>query len=268
MSLLSVSEIVGADGQRWWDMIVETTYSTYVSPMPAHQTSGRRGFVDKLTGFVIGDNKKGVLPLGAIANSLIDLLNEKLSKGYVTGWVHRVCIQTAARGVDIRELGKKAEVGILEEVLNGNDVGQAGFVDPAKELGVVVEGTVGSVVLTPTNVLVINDLEDTSDVNVGGEIVVVEALAGRRASKSAETVGVCWLRVISKNGGMTPALLEETYARNTGVPIIEGGEFINNVHQSRDISLIIVVHDLLSSNGWSQSGVADELLVNEALERG
>lgn len=67
---------------------------------------------------------------------------------------------------------------------------------------------------------------------------------------------------------MTPALLEETYTWNTGVPVVEGGEFINNVDQSRDIFLSIVVHDLLGSNVGRQGRVADELLVNEALERG
>src|ERR1700761_1483984 len=67
---------------------------------------------------------------------------------------------------------------------------------------------------------------------------------------------------------MTPALLEETYTWNTGVPIVEGGEFINNVDQSRDIFLSVVVHDLLGSNVGRQGRVADELLVNEAREGG
>jgi len=179
-------------------VVVETTYSTNVSLVPTYQNSGRRSFVDELTRFVISDNKKAVLPLGAIAKSLIDLLNKKLTKGDVTGWMHGVGVQSAARGIDVRELGQETEVGILKEVLDWDDVGQAGLVDPAKELGVVVEGTVGAVVLAPGNVLAINDLKDTSNVDVGCEVIVVETLARRGTSKSAETVGIGWLPVISQ----------------------------------------------------------------------
>ena len=67
---------------------------------------------------------------------------------------------------------------------------------------------------------------------------------------------------------MAPVLLEETYAGNTGVPVVEGGEFINNVDQSRNIRLSVVVHNLLGSNVGSQGGIADEMLFNKAFERG
>ena len=79
--------------------------------------------MDKLTGFVISNHKKGIVPLGAIANRLVNLLNEKLPKGDVTGGVHGIGVQTAARGIDVRELGQEPEVSVLEEVLDGNNVG-------------------------------------------------------------------------------------------------------------------------------------------------
>jgi hypothetical protein len=51
------------------------------------------------------------------------------------------------------------------------------------------------------------------------------------------------------------------------VPVVEAGEFVDKVHQSRNVSLGIVVHDLLGCNGRSQCRVADELLVDEAGQR-
>jgi hypothetical protein len=118
------------------------------------------------------------------------LFDEKLTERNVSGRVHGVGVQTATRGVEVRKLGEEAEVGILEEVFNGHDIGEAGFVDVRKELSIVVEGAVGAIIFAPTNAFAIEDLEDAGNINVGGEIGIVEALACRGACKGAEAVRV------------------------------------------------------------------------------
>ena len=52
------------------------------------------------------------------------------------------------------------------------------------------------------------------------------------------------------------------------MPVVKGDKFINDFNQSRDIRHIIVVHNLLGRNVRSQGRVADELLVNKAIESG
>ena len=70
--------------------------------------------VEETTCLIEGNDDHSLVPLGAGADSVVDLLDENLAEGNVARGVHGVGVQVTARGVDVRELGKKTQVGILQ----------------------------------------------------------------------------------------------------------------------------------------------------------
>lgn len=112
--------------------------------------------------------------------------------------MHRICVQTTARRIDVRELGKETKIGVLEEVLHRKDIGGLAILfDPNEEFGIIVECTVRAIVFTPAYALAINNLEDTGDVDLGGERGVVGAVTSWCTSETAKTIRIGWLKIIS-----------------------------------------------------------------------
>lgn len=164
---LGVSLVIGADSQGGSDVVVETTC------------------------LVEGDQEQGLVPLGAGADGIVDLLQEDLAGGDVAGGVHGVGVEAAAGGVEVGQLGEGAQVGVLVEVLEGNDVGLGVGGGPVEEHGVREEGAVGAVVVLPGDALVGGDLEDAGDVDGRDvKVVVVLAVAVGGTGDGTETVGV------------------------------------------------------------------------------
>lgn len=167
VGLLSVGQVVGANSQRGSNVVEEAT------------------------SLVKGDEQEGLVPLGAAAHSVVDLLDEDLAEADVAGGVHGVGVKTAARRVDVRQLGEKTQVGILVEVLKGNNVLAGILVDPVEEERIGVEVAVDAVVVAPRDAALAGQLENTLGLNaVDIEAVVVGAMAGGGTGNSAEAVGV------------------------------------------------------------------------------
>jgi hypothetical protein len=156
-------------------------------------THSKRGLnvVEETTGLIVGQKEESLLPLGAGAESIIHLLDQDLAEGDIARGVHRVGVLTAAGRVDVRELGKEAEIGVLVEVLKGNDVGLGVLSGPVEEHGVGQEITVGAVVVAPRDALGAGDLEDAGGVDGRDiEINVVLTVTIRSTRDSTKTVGV------------------------------------------------------------------------------
>lgn len=75
--------------------------------------------VVEASSLVKGDDEEGVLPLRAVAEGVVHLLEENLAVGDEAGGVHGVSADAAARGVDVGELREAAEVGVLVELVEG-----------------------------------------------------------------------------------------------------------------------------------------------------
>ena len=133
-----VGQLIWADCLRWRIVVVEAA------------------------GLVKGDDEQHVVPLRRGADGVVDLLEEDFAGGDGAGRVHGVGVKAAARGVDEGVLWEFAEVGILEEALEGPDVGLVltGGDRPVVELGVGVEGSVRAVVVQPADVLGAELLEE------------------------------------------------------------------------------------------------------------
>lgn len=164
---LGVGLVVGADGQRGGDVVGETT------------------------SLIVGDQEEGLLPLRTGADSVVDLLDEDLAVRDVAGGVHGVGVGAAAGRVDVGELGQLTQVGVLEEVLDG-DNGVLGLLGgPVEEHGIGQEGTVGTVVVAPGDAVLGGNLENAGDLDgrgVEGDVVVAVAVGS--TSNGTETVGV------------------------------------------------------------------------------
>jgi hypothetical protein len=105
--------------------------------------------------------------------------------------VHGVGVEVAAGGVDVGELGQEAEVGVLVEVLKGDDVLLRVLDGPVEEESIGKEGTVGAVVVLPGDVLLAGSLENAGDVDARDvETVVVVAVAISGTGEGAQAVGV------------------------------------------------------------------------------
>jgi hypothetical protein len=105
--------------------------------------------------------------------------------------VHGIGVEVAAGWVDVGELGQEAEVGVLVEVLQRDDVLLGVLGGPVEEESVRKEGAVGAVVVLPGDVLFGGNLEDTGDVDVRDvEAVVVGAVAIGGTREGAQAVGV------------------------------------------------------------------------------
>jgi hypothetical protein len=164
---LGVGLVVWADGQRGLDVVVETA------------------------GLVEGDEQEGLVPLGTGADGIVDLLDEDLAERDVARGVHGVGVEVAAGGVDVGELGQEAEVGVLVEVLKGDDVLLRVLDGPVEEESIGKEGTVGAVVVLPGDVLLAGSLENAGDVDARDvETVVVVAVAISGTGEGAQAVGV------------------------------------------------------------------------------
>lgn len=143
------------------------------------------------TCLVEADEEKGLLPLRASADGVVDLLQENLAEGDVAGGVHGVGVQTAAGRVDVRQLGEETKVGVLVEVLERHNVALGVFGGPVEEQGIGTEGAVGAVVVEPRDALLRGSLEDAGTLDGGvKEALIVAAMAVGDTSDGAETVGV------------------------------------------------------------------------------
>lgn len=157
------------------------------------RTDSKRGsnVVEESTSLIEGEEKEGLVPLGAGTEGLVDLLNENLAEGDVAGGVHGVGVQAAAGGVNVGELGEKAQVGILVEVLQRDNVVLGVLRGPVEEQGIGQEVAVSAVVVAPRDALLRSDLEDTGGVDAGViEALVIRAMAVGCTGDGAETVGV------------------------------------------------------------------------------
>lgn len=154
---------------------------------------GKRGsdVVEESTGLVEGDKEESLLPLRAGADGIIDLLQENFTERDIAGGVHGVGVQTAAGGVNVGQLGEEAQVGVLVEVLDRDNVALGVFGGPVEEHGIGKEGAVGAVVVEPRDALLGGSLEDAGGRDGGDiEVLIVLAVAIGDTSDRAETVGV------------------------------------------------------------------------------
>lgn len=164
---LSVGLVIGANGQRGSDVVEEST------------------------GLVEGDKEEGLLPLRASADGIVDLLQENFTEGNVAGGVHGVGVKATAGGVNVGKLGEEAQVGVLVEVLDRDDVALGVFGGPVEEHGIRKEGAVGAVVVEPRDPLLGGSLEDAGGGDGGGvEVLIILAVAIGDTRHRAETVGV------------------------------------------------------------------------------
>lgn len=154
-------------------------------------SSGGRNVVEETTSLIVGQEEERFFPLGTVAHSLVDLLDENLTVRDIAVGVHRVGVGATARRVEVRQLRELTQVSILEEVLNGDDVGRGILGSPVEEQAVGEESTVGAVVVEPADVLGRGLLEDAVDLDGGhieGVIVISVTISGTR--NGTETVGV------------------------------------------------------------------------------
>lgn len=167
MGGLGVGLVIGADGKRGSDVVEEST------------------------GLIEGDEEKGLLPLRTGADGIVDLLQENLTEGDVSGGVHGVGVQAAAGGVDVGQLGEEAQVGVLVEVLERDDVALGVLGGPVEEQGIGKEGTVGAVVVEPRDALLGGDLENAGGRDGGDiEVFIILTVAIGDTGDGAQTVGV------------------------------------------------------------------------------
>lgn len=229
-------------------------------------SSGGGDVVEETTRLIVGQKEERLFPLRTVAHSLVDLLDEDLAVGDVTVGVHGVGVGTAARGVEVGQLGELTQVSILEEVLDGDDAVGCVLGSPVEKQAVGEESTVGAVVVEPADVLGGGLLEDAVDFDGGDiKVVVVLSVAIGGTGNGTETVGVgrliCQLTHVDYQRQLT-------YSRNAREPVVEGGELVNQVDKDRDLLLGVVSQNLLSSKLRSDARVRDQLLVNEALLSG
>lgn len=153
-SSLNVGLVIRADGKRGLDVVVEAAC------------------------FVEGEEEKGLVPLRACPDRVVDLLDQDLAEGDVAGRVHGVCVEVAAGGVDVGELREEAQVGVLVEVLNGDNAALCVLSGPIEEERVWEEVAVGAVIVLPGDAVLAGDLEDARYLDAGDvEAVVVFAVA-------------------------------------------------------------------------------------------
>lgn len=153
-----------------------------------------RDVVVETTSLVIRHQKQALIPMRAIAQSVVNLLDKDFTVRDVAVRVHRVGIQAAARRVDVRQLWEVAQVRILEEVLDWHNAVLRVLLGPVEEQGVGIESAVRAVIVAPGDTLLGGRLEDTLDWD--GRVVkvlVVGAVAVRSSCHRAQTVGVCRL---------------------------------------------------------------------------
>lgn len=159
-------------------------------------SGGGRNMVEETTRLVVGQEEKRFFPLRTVAQSLVDLLDEDLAIGDVTVGVHGVGVGAAARRVEVRQLRELTQVSILEEVLDGDNIGRSVLGGPVEEQAVREESTVGPVVVEPANALRGGLLEDAVDLDSGDiEGVVVLSVTVSGTGNGTETVGVSRLIV-------------------------------------------------------------------------
>ena len=72
--------------------------------------------VVETTGLIEGQDEEGLVPLGAGAECVVDVLDKGLSIGDQASWVHGACALSAAGRVDEGEFGQGACCGIGVEV--------------------------------------------------------------------------------------------------------------------------------------------------------
>lgn len=105
--------------------------------------------------------------------------------------MHGVSVQPTAGWVDVGELREEAEIGVLVEVLQGDDVVLSIGGCPVKEKRVWQEGAIRAIVVAPRDTLLAGNLEDAGGVDCRlQEAVVVLAVAVRGTGNGAEAVGV------------------------------------------------------------------------------
>lgn len=229
---------------------------------------GRGNVIEESTSLIEGDEEKGLVPLRTGADGVVDLLDEHLTVGDVAGGVHGVGVQATAGGVDVGQLGEDAQVGVLVEVLEGNDVALGVLRGPVEEHGIGEEGTVGTVVVEPRDALLRGSLEDAAGLDGGDiEIIVVLSVAIGETGDRTETVRVG--RLI--DGQFDVCLMcttEGTYTRDTRVPVVEGGELINHVNNGGDLALGVVSQDLVSSTLGRDLRVGEHVTLDKARQVG
>lgn len=167
----SVGQVVRSGSQWWRDVVVETT------------------------SLIESDDEEGVLPLRRGTERFVDILQKKFTGGDQAAGVHGVGANTAARGVDIGELGQLTGSSIGVEVGKGlNVVVVAAVIGPVEEGGVRAGATKRVVVVLPGVASLVQLLEDGHlgvAVNALGEAIIVGAVAmgGTRDNEGTVRVG-------------------------------------------------------------------------------
>ena len=151
---------------------------------------GGRNVVVEATALVEGEDEEGLLPLGAGTERLVDLLDEGLAIGNQTAVMHGGGTNTAAGGVQVRELGQSAVGGIDVELLHGDNlVLVAAGLGPGEPLGLRTGATSGVPVVDPGVVGLTQLLEDGAlGEGVGTESGIVGAVASGGTSNNSESV--------------------------------------------------------------------------------
>lgn len=211
----------------------------------AHRDRGGHVVVEAAA-LVVREHQERVVPVRALAHGVVDLLHEHLAVAHVPRRVHRVGVPGTAARVEVGELGEEAEVRVLEEVLDGdNVVGRVGG-GPGIEERVGREGAVGAVVVEPGDIVRGGGLEDAVDIYGSGfKVVVVRPVPVGRARERAGAVRVCGLQSEAESAGSQEcSVRRSTHPGNAREPVVERREPINEVHYGGDLLLVVVSHHL------------------------
>ena len=112
------------------------------------------------TGLVVGEEEQTTLPEWTVAECFIDLLDKDLTVRHIAVGVHRVGVRATARGIDVGQCGKLSQVGILEEVLHGDNTAWGILGGPVEEESVGQESAVRPVIVQPADSLLCGRLEN------------------------------------------------------------------------------------------------------------
>lgn len=204
---------------------------------------GRLDVVVEAARLVKGDDPEGLVPLGAGAQGLVDVLDELLPIGNAAGGVHGVGAIAAAGRVDVGQLGQVALLGVLVEVVHEDDaVGVVAVIGPLEPAG-VLDGGVDKVVLPLHAEL--GDLLENGHLLHSVVLEVVLALPSRGARAQGDTVGVGGLCGVSDSlWAVEASLVTSTYTGNVRVPVVEDDKVLSQGGDDGDLVLGVVVDDL------------------------
>lgn len=185
------------DTVEWQGVFLAIGSAGGVAKVVGSRSQWRGHVVVEATGLIKRNKEQGVVPLGRGKERLVDFLQEGLAVRDQAGRVHGVGANTAARWVDVGELGELARGGISVEVRNGlNVVIVSTVVSPVEEGGVRASTTGRVIVVLPGVAGLVQLLEDGplgEAVNALVKGIIVDTMAIRGSRDHISTVRVCGL---------------------------------------------------------------------------